>query len=98
MIGVEFEGQATGRGIGHEVKYPSPSEAMDGVSKALDETEGALAKARNAGNPEVFAFRASVLAEKASALAQAAYVLQRAAHKAAVPNAEKLPSTPSQAK
>lgn len=93
----EIVGQAVGYGIGQEVKHPSPSEAMDGVSKALDETEGALAKARNTGNPEVFAFRASVLAEKASALAVAAYVLQRAAYTSAAPKSEILPSDPSQA-
>jgi hypothetical protein len=90
-------GQAVGYGIGQEVKYPSPSEAMEAVSKALDEVEGTLAKARNSGNPEVFAFRTHVLAEKASALAQACYVLQRAAHEAARPDAEKLPSSLKQA-
>jgi hypothetical protein len=95
----EIAGQAIGYGIGQEVKYPSPSEAMEAVSNALDGVEGALAKARNAGDPEVFAFRAHVLAERASALAQAAYVLQRAAYTQATnPQAvENLPSGPSRA-
>jgi hypothetical protein len=93
----EIAGQAVGYGIGQEVKYPSPSEAMEAVSKALDEVEGTLAKARNAGNPEVFAFRTHVLAEKANTLTQACYVLQRSAHMAARPDAEKLPFIPKQA-